>query len=258
MTTIQEKNSTVNEEVNMSSLLAGLMKVADDELAVAQSSGEPMNDVTQPKGKEVKEHTKTKEESGEQPPQPQQPQQPAPVQQPVDPNAVIEFLVQNPNLNDGQVQQFAEQGGYDAGQVRSMLYALATKFVSFLKGGRTNERQLDIATVSPQQLEQGISVEMEHTPDPAVAKKIVLDHLSEIPDYYTRLAKMETEAQGTAAQPAPTDDEYEEETAPESVKQSAYMVGVKGEIEKLANCGAMHRVKKVRKRAAGQVIRTGT
>lgn len=238
----------------MSPILTDLMKkVADDDLAVAQSSGEPMNDVTQPKGKEVKGHTETKDtESGAQPPQPEA--QPAPTQ-PADPNAVIEFLVQNPNLNDGQVQQFAEQGGYDTGQVRSMLYALATKLVSFLKGGNMNEKQLDIATISPQQLEQGASVEMEHTPDPAVAKKIALDHLAEIPDYYTRLAKMEAEAKGANDQVAPTGDDYDEETIDENVKQSAYMGGVKQEIEKLANCGAMHRIKKIKKRAAGQVIR---
>jgi hypothetical protein len=40
----------------------------------------------------------------------------------------------------------------------------------------------------------GIKVEMEHTTDPLIAKRISLDHLSEIPDYYTRLAKMEKEA----------------------------------------------------------------
>jgi hypothetical protein len=48
--------------------------------------------------------------------------------------------------------------------------------------------------VDPQQLEWGIRVEMEHTKDPQVAKKIALDHLTEFPDYYTRLAKMEREA----------------------------------------------------------------
>lgn len=241
----------------MSSLLVGLMKkVADDELAVAQSSGEPMNDVTQPKGKEAKGHTETKDtESGAQPPQPEA--QPAPTQ-PVDPNAVVEFLVQTPNPTDEQVHQFAEQGGYDTNQVESIFYALATKFVRLLKGGNMNEKQLDIATISPQQLEQGASVEMEHTPDPAVAKKIALDHLAEIPDYYTRLAKMEAEAKGANDQVAPTGDDYDEETIDENVKQSAYMGGVRQEIEKLASCGAMHRMRKIKKRAAGQVIRTGT
>jgi hypothetical protein len=45
------------------------------------------------------------------------------------------------------------------------------------------------------QLQIGIQVEMEHTSDPKTAKKIALDHLKEIPDYYTRLTEMEAEAE---------------------------------------------------------------
>jgi hypothetical protein len=41
------------------------------------------------------------------------------------------------------------------------------------------------------QLEMGLKVEMEHTEDMDVAKKIALDHLGEDPHYYTKLAKME-------------------------------------------------------------------
>jgi hypothetical protein len=43
------------------------------------------------------------------------------------------------------------------------------------------------------QLEMGLKVEMEHTEDMDVAKKIALDHLGENPHYYTKLAKMEAE-----------------------------------------------------------------
>lgn len=42
-----------------------------------------------------------------------------------------------------------------------------------------------------QQLEQGISVELEHTHDRDMAREIALDHLAELPDYYTRLHDME-------------------------------------------------------------------
>jgi len=48
--------------------------------------------------------------------------------------------------------------------------------------------------IDPKQLEMGIKVEMEHTTDKAIARRIALDHLREIPDYYTRLLKMEREA----------------------------------------------------------------
>ena len=46
----------------------------------------------------------------------------------------------------------------------------------------------------PEELEKGIRIEMEHTNQPKVAMLIAMDHLAEIPDYYTRLAKMEAQA----------------------------------------------------------------
>lgn len=45
------------------------------------------------------------------------------------------------------------------------------------------------------QLQKGISVELEHTSDRRVAEKIARDHLAEIPDYYTRLNKLEKQAE---------------------------------------------------------------
>jgi hypothetical protein len=44
-----------------------------------------------------------------------------------------------------------------------------------------------------QALSQGQKVEMEHTGDPAKAREIAMDHLTEDPDYYTKLARMEAE-----------------------------------------------------------------
>ena len=44
------------------------------------------------------------------------------------------------------------------------------------------------------EINMGIKVEYEHTQDYWVALDIVFDHLAEIPDYYTRLEKMELEA----------------------------------------------------------------
>ena len=48
--------------------------------------------------------------------------------------------------------------------------------------------------VDQDQLLMGIDVEMEHTEDPLVATQIALDHLTEIPDYYSKLEEMEDEA----------------------------------------------------------------
>lgn len=41
------------------------------------------------------------------------------------------------------------------------------------------------------ELKKGIKVEKEHTKDENAARQIALDHLLEIPDYYSRLDKME-------------------------------------------------------------------
>lgn len=61
----------------------------------------------------------------------------------------------------------------------------------FLNKGRANEKGVTVKDVDPKQLEKGIEVEYEHTSNKAVARRIALDHLAELPDYYTRLKKME-------------------------------------------------------------------
>jgi hypothetical protein len=45
-----------------------------------------------------------------------------------------------------------------------------------------------------EELAMGIKIEMEHTDDLDIAKAIAKDHLNEVPDYYSRLTKMEEEA----------------------------------------------------------------
>lgn len=66
---------------------------------------------------------------------------------------------------------------------------------------------LDVKTLSPlavskkhnvslkqieRQLAKGVKVEREHTTNELIAREIALDHISEFPDYYDRLAKVET------------------------------------------------------------------
>ena len=62
--------------------------------------------------------------------------------------------------------------------------------------GLYTKREEDI-DIDENELNMGIEVEMEHTEDPEVAKRIALDHLMELPDYYTRLNKMEADAEKT-------------------------------------------------------------
>jgi hypothetical protein len=65
------------------------------------------------------------------------------------------------------------------------------------------------SSFSPEQFQMGMNVELEHgTRDPEtnvtdndvfMTAKIARAHLNEFPDYYTRLAKMEAEAQTNGA-----------------------------------------------------------
>lgn len=49
------------------------------------------------------------------------------------------------------------------------------------------------------QLHAGIRIELEHTSNSQVAKEIALDHLSERPDYYVQLSKVEEHKKGRKA-----------------------------------------------------------
>ncbi|MFA5023479.1 MAG: DUF5661 family protein [Patescibacteria group bacterium] len=48
--------------------------------------------------------------------------------------------------------------------------------------------------VDSKELDAGIEIEYEHNSNTEIAQDIALDHLTEIPDYYTRLEKMEDSA----------------------------------------------------------------
>lgn len=65
---------------------------------------------------------------------------------------------------------------------------------------------VDFATIDAEQFRMGLSIELEHgardtetnvtSDDEIQTSKIAWAHLKEIPDYYTRLKKMEAEAEG--------------------------------------------------------------
>lgn len=62
----------------------------------------------------------------------------------------------------------------------------------FIKGGRAAGRSPK--DFPKKQIKMGIKVEHEHTPKRGIAQEIAMDHLTEFPDYYTRLHKMEAQA----------------------------------------------------------------
>jgi len=71
-----------------------------------------------------------------------------------------------------------------------------------IKGGKADKisiediaKKHDVSVKSiKSQIEIGKKIEMEHVDDAKLAEEISMDHLEEIPDYYTRLKKMEKEA----------------------------------------------------------------
>jgi hypothetical protein len=71
-----------------------------------------------------------------------------------------------------------------------------------IKGGKADKMSIediakkhDVSVESIKtQIEMGKKIEMEHVDSEELAEEISMDHLNEIPDYYTRLNKMEKEA----------------------------------------------------------------
>ncbi len=101
---------------------------------------------------------------------------------------IFHFFRDNPNPSDQQVHLLAKQIGINEHKFEEAVYKLISEFAGagYSKG---KNKGLD-----EEELRMGIEVEMEHTSNPVISRKIAYDHLTEIPDYYTRLAKMEKEA----------------------------------------------------------------
>jgi len=102
---------------------------------------------------------------------------------------IIEFFSKNTSPSDDEVHAFAKSENIDEHKFEEIIYSMLGSF--FGQGKSKNfEGKYD-----PKQLEMGVKVEMEHTSNPLISLKISKDHLSEFSDYYTRLAKMENEAE---------------------------------------------------------------
>ena len=64
------------------------------------------------------------------------------------------------------------------------------KSAQVLEGGVGDETET--SDVDPEQLEEGLSTEKEHTDDEKEAEEIALDHLTEDPEYYSKLKEVES------------------------------------------------------------------
>ena len=101
---------------------------------------------------------------------------------------IFDFFRENPSPSDDQIHALAGEIGIDKHRFEEHIYMIMG---SIFGEGRAKDFT---GTYDPKELAMGIKVEMEHTSDPLVAERISKDHLAEVPDYYTRLKKMEAEA----------------------------------------------------------------
>ena len=76
----------------------------------------------------------------------------------------------------------------------------AGKLAGKIPGGKADKHKP--SDFDAKELAMGVKIEKEHTDDPALAKEIAMDHLAEFPDYYTRLKKMEQEAEAEGGKTA--------------------------------------------------------
>jgi hypothetical protein len=104
---------------------------------------------------------------------------------------IMDFFADNPSPPDDKVHALGEKLGLDPDKFEEKIYQILG---SILGTGKAKDSKFLEKDADPKELAMGIKVEHEHTNNKTVAKRIALDHLAEIPDYYTRLKKMEGEA----------------------------------------------------------------
>lgn len=89
------------------------------------------------------------------------------------------------------IQSLASKLNVSVDDVENEIFKLLHSFLKKLgKHNRTPDNKYD-----PKELEIGRKVELEHTDNKWIAELISKDHLSDLPDYYSRLTKMEKEAE---------------------------------------------------------------
>jgi hypothetical protein len=117
---------------------------------------------------------------------------------------IEKFLKKNPKPKDKEIHDLADKLGINPHKFEEHVYMILgdlLKKEDKIPGGKADKLTVkDIADkhkVSVEKIEKqiaiGVKVEMEHVDSKDLAREISLDHLEEMPDYYTRLAKMEKE-----------------------------------------------------------------
>jgi len=98
---------------------------------------------------------------------------------------LYDFLVENPSPKDSEIHAFAESLNIEPDEIEEIIYGMLG---SLIGGGFSKGKEFDY---DPKEMEMGMKVEAEHTDNPLLVHKIVLDHLKEHSDYYTKLTSLE-------------------------------------------------------------------
>ena len=103
-------------------------------------------------------------------------------------------IKKNPQWSFSDYQKWLKKNQIKTYLMDRSTFSLVKKLAQFILYGEANRKKIDLSKIDPKELRMGIKVEYEHTKDRETAKRIALDHLAELPDYYTRLKAMEEQA----------------------------------------------------------------
>lgn len=117
---------------------------------------------------------------------------------PQDAATIKQWLIDTDNPTDEDFHALAESLGLNIHLAEGVAYDLVHELSKqaskdMIPGGKA-DKKTDSKDFPKKQMELGGEVEMEHVDDKKKAKEISRDHLTEFPDYYSRLKKMEDEA----------------------------------------------------------------
>jgi hypothetical protein len=98
--------------------------------------------------------------------------------------AIIDVILKNPHPELSSLKELADKTDTSVDNLTLEMMMLLRDFF-----GAGLSVQNKNAVIDPNQLTAGIKVEMEHTTNPLIAKKISHDHLTETSDYYTKLSQ---------------------------------------------------------------------
>lgn len=108
---------------------------------------------------------------------------------------IIELFNKTDIMSDGIIHQKSYEWNLDTHKFEGDIYSIISDIVHGRPNGLIGKHNdVPDSDFDQDELAAGIKIEYEHTSNLNVAKCIAKDHLAEIPDYYTRLAKMEQEA----------------------------------------------------------------